>query len=59
MQPQAADLINQSQRPIIYTGNGVLFSPQGSKLLAQLSENGNTPVTTTLQGLSAFDDQCT
>ena len=53
---QAADLINQSQRPIIYAGNGVLSSPQGPKLLAQLSENGNIPVTTTLQGLGAFDE---
>lgn len=53
---QAAALINQAQRPIIYAGNGVLASPQGPKLLAQLSELGNIPVTTTLQGLGAFDE---
>ncbi|EGO21203.1 hypothetical protein SERLADRAFT_476099 [Serpula lacrymans var. lacrymans S7.9] len=53
---QAADLINQAQRPIIYAGNGVLSSPLGPQLLAQLSEQGNIPVTTTLQGLGAFDE---
>jgi acetolactate synthase-1/2/3 large subunit len=53
---QAAELINQAQRPIIYAGNGVLSSPLGPKLLAELSEKGNIPVTTTLQGLGAFDE---
>jgi acetolactate synthase-1/2/3 large subunit len=53
---QAAALINQAQKPIIYAGNGILSSPLGPKLLAQLSEQGNIPVTTTLQGLGAFDE---
>ncbi|KAF9242111.1 hypothetical protein BU15DRAFT_87021 [Melanogaster broomeanus] len=53
---QAASLINQAQRPIIYAGNGVLQSSLGPKLLAQLAEQGNIPVTTTLQGLGAFDE---
>jgi len=53
---QAADLINGAQRPIIYAGNGVLSSPLGPVLLAKLSEIGNIPVTTTLQGLGAFDE---
>ena len=53
---QAATLINQSQRPIIYAGNGVLSSPEGPKLLTALAEHGNIPVTTTLQGLGAFDE---
>ena len=53
---QAADLINGAQRPIIYAGNGVLSSPLGPPLLAKLSEIGNIPVTTTLQGLGAFDE---
>ncbi|KAI6036036.1 hypothetical protein PISMIDRAFT_688455 [Pisolithus microcarpus 441] len=53
---QAASLINQSQRPVIYAGNGVLSSPLGPQLLAQLAEQGNIPVTTTLQGLGAFDE---
>jgi acetolactate synthase-1/2/3 large subunit len=53
---QAAKLINQAQRPVIYAGNGVLSSPMGPKLLAELSELGNIPVCTTLQGLGAFDE---
>ncbi|KAF9053157.1 acetolactate synthase [Panaeolus papilionaceus] len=53
---EAANMINRAQRPIIYAGNGVLSSPMGPKLLAQLSERGNIPVTTTLQGLGAFDE---
>jgi len=53
---QAADLINIAQKPIIYAGNGVLSSPLGPRLLAQLAQIGNIPVTTTLQGLGAFDE---
>jgi acetolactate synthase-1/2/3 large subunit len=53
---QAADLINQAQRPIIYAGNGVLRTPEGYKLLSKLATEGNIPVTTTLQGLGAFDE---
>ncbi|KAF9014190.1 hypothetical protein BDQ17DRAFT_1404533 [Cyathus striatus] len=53
---QAAQMINQAQRPVIYAGNGVLSSPAGPKLLAALAEQGNIPVCTTLQGLGAFDE---
>ena len=53
---QAANMINQAQKPIIYAGNGVLSSPMGPKLLRELAENGNIPVCTTLQGLGAFDE---
>ena len=53
---QAADLINQAERPVIYAGNGVLSTPLGPKLLKQLAQQGNIPVTTTLQGLGAFDE---
>ena len=53
---QAAKLINQARRPVIYAGNGVLSSPLGPKLLKQIADEGNIPVTTTLQGLGAFDE---
>ena len=53
---QAADLINQAKRPVIYAGNGILSSPLGPKLLKQIANEGNIPVTTTLQGLGAFDE---
>ncbi|KAJ7243719.1 DHS-like NAD/FAD-binding domain-containing protein [Mycena rebaudengoi] len=53
---QAAALINQAQRPIVYAGAGVLSPPQGPVLLAQLAELGNIPVCMILQGLGAFDE---
>jgi acetolactate synthase I/II/III large subunit len=53
---QAAQLINQAERPLIYAGNGVLGSPLGPKFMTQLAREGNIPVTTTLQGLGSFDE---
>ncbi|KAH9917439.1 thiamine diphosphate-binding protein [Fomitopsis serialis] len=53
---RAANLINQAKRPLIYAGAGVLSSSLGPKLLKQLAQQGNIPVTTTLQGLGAFDE---
>ncbi|CED83959.1 acetolactate synthase [Phaffia rhodozyma] len=54
---QAAELINQAKKPVVYCGNGVLSSPEGPRLLELLSKNGNIPVCTTLQGLGAFDEK--
>ncbi|KZT70093.1 acetolactate synthase [Daedalea quercina L-15889] len=53
---RAANLINKAQRPLIYAGAGVLSSSLGPKLLKQLAQQGNIPVTTTLQGLGAYDE---
>lgn len=53
---QAAELINLAHSPVIYAGNGILQSLNGPRLLAELSEKGNIPVTTSLQGLGAFDE---
>jgi len=53
----AANLIANAKRPIIYAGAGLLATEEGPKLLAQLAEQGNIPVTTTLQGLGAFDEE--
>ncbi|KAJ9118212.1 Acetolactate synthase, mitochondrial [Naganishia vaughanmartiniae] len=52
----AAKMINQAKRPVIYAGQGVLASHEGPELLAQLAANGNIPVTTTMQGLGAFNE---
>lgn len=52
----AADLINKAQRPVIYAGQGILASPEGPELLKQLAQQAKIPVTTTLQGLGAFDE---
>ncbi|KAI0247760.1 DHS-like NAD/FAD-binding domain-containing protein [Lactifluus subvellereus] len=53
---QAAELINQAERPLIYAGHGVLANPLGPKFLTQLARQGNIPVTTTLHGLGVFDE---
>lgn len=52
-----ANLIANSERPIIYAGAGLLNDPSGPALLAELAEKGNIPVTTTLQGLGLFDEE--
>jgi acetolactate synthase-1/2/3 large subunit len=54
---EAAALINQAKRPVVYCGNGVLSSPEGPRLLERLSKEGNIPVCTTMQGLGAFDEK--
>lgn len=53
---QAAALINQAKKPVIYAGHGVLSTPEGPELLARLAGEGNIPVTTTLHGLGAFNE---
>jgi acetolactate synthase I/II/III large subunit len=53
---RVAELIQKAQRPIIYAGNGVINAHNGNKLLRQLAETANIPVTTTLQAMGAFDE---
>lgn len=53
---KAATLIANAKQPVIYAGQGMLATPEGPDLLRKLSHNGNIPVTTTLQGLGAFDE---
>jgi len=48
-------LINQSSKPIFYTGGGVVNSgPRASELLRELVSLTGFPITSTLQGLGAF-----
>ncbi|ORX44603.1 large subunit of biosynthetic type acetolactate synthase [Hesseltinella vesiculosa] len=54
---RAAELINKAKRPVIYAGQGIIYHPQGSQVLTQLANQGNIPVTTTLCGLGAFDEE--
>ncbi|KAI9307616.1 large subunit of biosynthetic type acetolactate synthase [Cunninghamella echinulata] len=54
---RAAELINQAKRPVIYAGHGVLGHPDGHVYLSKLAQQGNIPVTTTLCGLGAFDEE--
>lgn len=52
---KTAELINQSKRPIILTGHGVVISG-AEKELINLAEKANIPVITTLLGMGAFPD---
>jgi acetolactate synthase-1/2/3 large subunit len=54
---RAAHLINGAKKPVIYAGAGIVNSEDGPGLLKQLSDLGNIPVTTTLQGLGGFDEE--
>ncbi|KAI6809935.1 Acetolactate synthase catalytic subunit [Hortaea werneckii] len=53
---RAAELINVAKKPVIYAGQGVLGHPDGPKMLKELSEKSQIPVTTTLQGLGGYDE---
>ncbi len=50
---RAATLINESKKPLILCGHGVLLS-KASKALLTFAEKTQTPVASTLLGLSAF-----
>lgn len=52
---QAVDLMMRAERPIFYTGGGVINSgPEASERLRELAELTGFPVTSTLMGLGAF-----
>ena len=50
---KAAELIQESERPLILAGHGVILS-QAYEELRELAEKANLPVITTLLGLSSF-----
>ncbi|RYD95031.1 MAG: biosynthetic-type acetolactate synthase large subunit, partial [Sphingomonadales bacterium] len=52
---EAVDMLAAAERPIFYTGGGIINSgPEASRLLRELAELTGTPVTSTLMGLGAF-----
>lgn len=51
-----AEALNRAQKPVLYVGQGMLATPLGPKVLKELVEKAQVPVTTTLQGLGAFDE---
>lgn len=53
---QVANLINMAQKPVLYVGQGILASPEGPQRLRELADKASIPVTTSLQGLGAFDE---
>lgn len=54
---RAANLLNISKQPILYVGNGIVNNKEGPKLLKELADKAKIPVTTTIQGLGAFDQR--
>ncbi len=52
----ALDLIENSKRPLLYVGGGVI-SASAHKSLATLAQRYQLPVTTTLMGKGAFDER--
>lgn len=53
---KVAKLLAVAKKPVIYAGQGMLEKPEGPALLKAFSEKCKIPVTTTLQGLGAFDE---
>ncbi|MBA2706548.1 MAG: biosynthetic-type acetolactate synthase large subunit, partial [Gemmatimonadaceae bacterium] len=51
----AAELINRSERPVLYVGGGAIIAG-AAEALRKVAEKGQIPVTTTLLGLGAFDE---
>jgi acetolactate synthase I/II/III large subunit len=52
---EAAELINRSERPVLYVGGGAILSNAWQAVRA-LADKGNVPCTTTLLGMGAFDE---
>ncbi|NOZ22734.1 MAG: biosynthetic-type acetolactate synthase large subunit [Planctomycetes bacterium] len=52
---KAAEAINNAERPILYTGGGIILSGASTEL-RELAKKANLPVTTTLMGLGAFPE---
>jgi acetolactate synthase-1/2/3 large subunit len=52
---RAAELINNSNKPIIYTGGGSIISG-AEKEIKDLAAKAEIPVTTTLNGIGIFDE---
>ncbi|MZR13178.1 acetolactate synthase 3 large subunit [Maritimibacter sp. DP07] len=52
---QLADMIEKAERPVFYTGGGVINSgTAASQLLREMVEATNFPITSTLMGLGAY-----
>ncbi|KAF2490763.1 acetolactate synthase [Lophium mytilinum] len=53
---RVAHLVNISKKPILYVGQGMLAHPFGFDILKEFADKASIPVTTSLQGLGAFDE---
>jgi acetolactate synthase I/II/III large subunit len=50
---EAVELINKSERPVIFAGHGIRIADAGSELI-EFAERINAPIACTLHGISAF-----
>lgn len=53
---RVARLVNMAEKPILYVGQGMLALPEGPAILKEFAHKAQIPVTTSLQGLGAFDE---
>ncbi|KAL2859395.1 thiamine diphosphate-binding protein [Aspergillus pseudodeflectus] len=53
---RVAHLIDIAKQPELYVGQGMLTSPHGPHLLKKLADKALIPVTTSIQGLGAYDE---
>ena len=53
---RVARLVNMAKKPVIYAGQGIIALPEGPKVLKELADKAQIPVTTTVQGLGGFDE---
>ncbi|MFC3231505.1 acetolactate synthase 3 large subunit [Marinibaculum pumilum] len=52
---EAVELLAKAERPVIYSGGGVINSgPEASRLLREFARESGFPVTSTLMGLGAY-----
>jgi len=52
---EAAEIINKSEKPVLYVGGGAISS-NAWQAVRKLADQGNIPCTTTLLGMGAFDE---
>ncbi|HET6251638.1 MAG TPA: biosynthetic-type acetolactate synthase large subunit [Tepidisphaeraceae bacterium] len=52
---EAAELINRSEKPVLYVGGGAIIS-NAADVVRKVSDKANIPCTTTLLGLGAYDE---
>jgi acetolactate synthase I/II/III large subunit len=53
---RVARLVNMAKKPVLYVGQGMLAHPEGPSVLKEFADKSCIPVTTSLQGLGAFDE---
>jgi acetolactate synthase-1/2/3 large subunit len=51
-----SQLIKIAKKPLLYVGQGMLARPEGPAILKEFADKACIPVTTSLQGLGAFDE---